>query len=189
MVSLTNIWNGALIGLGQTELIVDPNEASQPAKLCREKWESVRDATLEDHPWNFAMERVQLAALAAAPAFGFSHQYQLPAKPFCLKVRELDDEDLVWQVEGRRLLVDAAGPLNVRYTRRVTDTQLYPGLFVEAVSMHLAWKIAFGLTRDRNKQRDARKDYLDQLGQARGADGREGTPPERAESDFLRARG
>ena len=52
----------------------------------------------------------QMAQLAAAPAYGYDHAYQLPTSPYCLRVLELyeereDGDD--WLIEGRSLITDA----------------------------------------------------------------------------------
>jgi hypothetical protein len=189
MAAKVDIFNGALVALGEQDVLIDPEEASTAGKLLRVKYDSVRDATLEAHPWNFAGFLAQVAADAATPLWGFSNQFTLPADPYCLKVRALEDETLEFQVVGRKLLVDSAGPLNLIGTRRVTDTEEFTGLFVETIELHLAAKIAYGLTRSRPRADDLWGQYLAQLRQARSSDGQEGTPPTRADSEFLNARG
>lgn len=188
MAAKVDIFNGALVALGEQDVLLNPEEISTAGKLLRVKYDSVRDATLEAHPWNFATERAQIA-VAGTPLWGFSNQFTLPADPYCLKVRELEDLTLDFVVEGRKLLVDSGGPLNLIYTRRVIDTEEFTGLFVETLQLHLAAKIAFGLTRSRTRSKDLWDQYLAQLRQARSSDGQEGTPPERADSEFINARG
>jgi hypothetical protein len=189
MAAKVDIFNGALVALGEQDVLLDPEEIATGGKLLRVKYDSVRDATLEAHPWNFAGVRVQIAADATAPLWGASNQFTLPADPYCLKVRELQDLTIDFVVEGRKLLVDAGGPLNLIYTRRVTDTEEFTGLFVETLELHLAAKIAFGLTRSNSRADALWAQYLAQLRQARSSDGQEGTPPERADSEFINARG
>ena len=57
MASEVDICNRALSKLGAAR-ITSLTEDSVNARACNAMYESVRDAELRAHPWNFAMKRV-----------------------------------------------------------------------------------------------------------------------------------
>lgn len=188
MASETGIFNAALIEMG-SDVVIDPMEDSEQARTLSVRWPGVRDATLRAHPWNFALERAQLAALAQAPVWGFANQYQLPADPFCLRVLKVkDSEDIDWKVEGRKIKTDLGAPLNILYIKRVTDPNEYDALFIEAAAARLAAATAFRIMQSRTAAKDLWELYRDKLREAREIDAHEGTPDDFGDSDFLVAR-
>ena len=80
MSSFTQIASNALQQLGAAP-ISDIAENTGRAKRVNAIYEDVRDAVIRDASGNFAMVRIQLAALADAPAFTWSKQHQLPENP------------------------------------------------------------------------------------------------------------
>lgn len=189
--SETEIAQMALDLLGDYALIELDDETKQ-ARLCKRNYAPMRDATLRAHPWNCALKRVALAKKPEAPPFGFGFQYQLPSD--CLRVlpptvegvRGADTIDHV--VEGRLLLTDHDAPLPIVYIRRVTDTGVFDPLLVHAISARLAYQIAYNLTGSRSKQSDVGALYGDVVAEARRVDGIEGEPMEQEQSEWLRAR-
>nr|VFK58892.1 MAG: hypothetical protein BECKUNK1418G_GA0071005_100537 [Candidatus Kentron sp. UNK]VFK68616.1 MAG: hypothetical protein BECKUNK1418H_GA0071006_100437 [Candidatus Kentron sp. UNK] len=172
MQSETDLCNRALLLLGDKR-IGSLAEDSNRAMLCAQYYAPTRDALLETHPWNFATRRDRLAREATEPAFEFRYAYALPAAPWCLRARAVYDYDDPWQVEGRRLLCNAA-TCRIRYTARITDTSLFPPLFSEALANLLAHRIAYALTGSQNAR--AERDFEKSLSEAMGAEAREGTP-------------
>ena len=150
MASEVQICNRALQKLG-SDSITSLADATEPARECNRAYFDVRDAELRDHNWNFAITRVQLAALATGPVWGFDKQFQLPAD--CLRVIEVNglNDPGAWTVEGRMLLANAAAPLDVRYVKRETDAGLFDPLFAEALASRLAAELAEPLTQSNTK--------------------------------------
>lgn len=144
------ICNLALGELG-SKTILALTESSSEARACRLFYEQTRDEVLRSHRWNFAIKRTTLSALSALPPFGWDKQYQLP--PDCLRVlqvngwEECEREDN-WSVEGGRLLTDASN-VQLRYIARVTDASKYDPIFIEALAVKLASKLAQPLTGSR----------------------------------------
>jgi hypothetical protein len=90
--SLVSLCNTALDLLG-SDTITSLADDSKPARLCARNIGRVRDAVLRAYPWNCAIARASLAALAGAPAWGFAAHYQLPEGPdpaYCLRVLEIN---------------------------------------------------------------------------------------------------
>lgn len=138
MASQTEICNIALslIGNRRIEQMADSNVR---ARECTTHYEQARREVLEAHPWKRANARIQQAADATAPAFGYSSRYALP--PDALAIISIE-KDLPWEIEGDFIETDADGPLNIKYTKDLTDTSKFSALMVEAFSHKLAARIA-----------------------------------------------
>jgi hypothetical protein len=184
-VSEVKICNLALRKLG-ARLIESLNDTSQEAVTCNIFYEQVRDAVLREHPWNFAASRIRLARLAKAPAFGYAHQYQLPAD--CLHLRQLDTADDEFVVEGDKILTDRVGASAV-YTRKVTNPALFDPSFVMAVAARLAAEMADDITGSTSKAREMWTLYLNAMQSARLADSAEGREDNILNDPWLEARG
>jgi len=89
MASFVSICNMALSELGATR-ITDLGLANKNSQLCSEFLSITVDQVLRCHPWNCAYARASLAALSAAPVFGFSYQYTLPAAKRIVNPAEFD---------------------------------------------------------------------------------------------------
>lgn len=78
-ISTTDLFNEAIDALGALH-IDNPTSMARNAKICKARWDSVRRAELRRHPWRCAITRVQLAPLAARPAFGdLRFMYPVPS--------------------------------------------------------------------------------------------------------------
>ena len=119
-------------------------DESKAANWCNTFYAETRDEVLRAHPWNFANKRTVLSRLVAAPVFGWAYQYQLPED--CLRVLQLNAckywyNDITWEIEGRVLLTDDI-EARLKYVCRVADANLFDSIFVEALSIKLASKLA-----------------------------------------------
>ena len=169
MVSEVGIINRALTKIGG-EPIISRSDDSKRARTCNRHFDDTRDVALAAHPWNFAIRRASLAALADSPAWGFAAQYQLPQDT--LRLIEIDGvED--YRVEGRRILTNAGAPLNILYIGRITDTAQYAPAFVDAFATLLASEVAFDLTGSRTLADTLRTAFERGLPAARNADAQE----------------
>lgn len=152
-LSEVGICNLALGWLG-ANLITSIDDDTVEGRLCDANYESSRDAALEDRDWTFATSRRSLTLLGTAPAFGYSKAFQLPAECLrviraCSDVDFLDDTD--WVREGNTLLANV-DTLYAKYIKRITDTNLFSPLFVQAVAARLATDIAIPITGSRDMQ-------------------------------------
>lgn len=176
-VSVVSICNRALDLLG-ADPITSLEDGSKAANLCLRNFAAVRDAVLRSYPWNAAMRRARLAALAAPPAWGFRHQYPLPAGPEparCLRVYRAEGCG-DYRIEGRRLLSDAPPPLDILYIGEIADPAEFDPLLSDAVAARLAVSLAGNITESAARIEAMRAHYQDTLAQARSADAQEGTP-------------
>lgn len=116
-------------------------------EMCDRNYPLARDAALRAYPWNCAMGRAALAALTTAPIWDFTSAYQLPTD--CLRVVEVDGEitvGLSWRVEGRTLVANTTGALNIRYVKRLEDPIAFDPLLDQAIAARLAAMMSFAIT-------------------------------------------
>lgn len=169
MASVIQVANRALTKLGSARItsLDDDVKSARALKSC---FEDLRDDELRAHRWQFSLKRTSLAALVAAPAYGYQHQYQLPAD--FLKLDMVDDrfpqvplddyinqELLDWVLEGNVILTDIGAPLKLRYVAQVTDPNGWDVNFREALACRLAAELAEDLTQSNQKRQLAWEEY------------------------------
>lgn len=182
MASNVEIANRALQKLG-AKRIVTLTEDSRNARAVNAAFETLKEAELREHPWNFSVKRVQLAAEATAPAFGKSRYFQLPSD--FLRLLPPDPEynynDLDWQIEGRLIATNDSAPLDVRYVYNVTDPNTMDVLFREALASRIAYELCEEITQSNKKKEAAQADYDSAIAKAKRTNAIERTaakPPE-----------
>lgn len=187
MASDTEICNLALRKLGEAR-ITSLTEDSPAARTLSDVYEFARDATLRDHPWNFAIKRATLAADSSTPAYEFDVQYAVPAD--CLRVlgADIDDGSEPWKVEGGYILTNATAPLYVKYIARIEDEGLFDASFVNAFASRLAYEVAETITQNTQKKEAMARDYEVSIRNAKKSDAQEGTPDDYPEDDWVVAR-
>lgn len=173
MATVVSICNLALSNIGKDN-INDLTEKSAEARACNQFYAQTRDTLLQSFPWAAAGKTLALGALENDKPGVWRHSYARPAD--CLQIRwirprysadaalpetlnpDLDEAGREMQypyaLEGDRLYCDLS-PALLRYTCRLTDPTKYAPLFVEALSWHLAVRLAMPLTRDPKIRADA----------------------------------
>lgn len=168
MASTVDICNRALQKLG-AKRITSITEDSVNARACNVAFEPVKLKLLRSHTWNFSKKRVQLAADATEPVFGYDYAYSLPAD--YVKLLPPDPEsnvnDLDWQIEGKKILTNDAAPIDVRYIYNVSDANEMDALFRELLATELAFELCEELTQSNTKKEGLREDKRDILSEAR----------------------
>lgn len=160
MASQVGIANRALTKLGSAR-ITSLDEDSKAAATLNSMYDDVLDACLREHVWAFAKTRVQLAALADAPLFGFDYQYRLPADFIRLiqigqfLVYPRTDTRGLFSIESGNILTDLPAPLYIRYTKRVTDPNAMDALFREVLACRLAAEACESITQSSTKRQAA----------------------------------
>ncbi|PKR87397.1 hypothetical protein CXZ10_20340 [Pleomorphomonas diazotrophica] len=193
MASTVSICNLALGHLG-ADKIDALSEASSEARACNRFYGQTLDALLAaGPPWRFARHAVVLAEVTGTAATGgaisrgrWAHAYVLPAD--LIRVRELrppdgaisDESPQPYELAGDRLYADLS-PAVLHYIRRVDDPSKFPPLFVEALSWHLAARLAMPLTRDAGQRQGAFQMALQTQAAAAAADAND----ERVGSGFI----
>lgn len=166
MPTVTDIANQALSRLGEPR-ISSIEENSPNAIVCRQHYETVRDALLRSHQWNFAADRAELSRLDEAPSFGWAYAYQLPEG--CLRLNTLNGAEArsvqnTFVIEGDKLLTDS-GKAQVTFVRLVEDPTKFDAIFTETLALRLAAAIAMEVTGSPERQA-----HMEQLAAMRLAD-------------------
>jgi hypothetical protein len=143
------ICNLALSYLGK-DVISSFDEPSTEGRICRQFFSHSFSTLLQREKWHFAQNRMSLAQVTNEQNNRFSYAYEIPFD--CLKLHHLSGEgveytDIPYTVEGRIVYADVS-PAFGHYTFNLQDCALLTPLFEEALSWHLASKIAIPLTRD-----------------------------------------
>tara|TARA_R110000782_G_scaffold55304_3_gene116572 strand:- start:379 stop:969 length:591 start_codon:yes stop_codon:yes gene_type:complete len=174
MPSVVDICNNALIDLGAS-VISSLTEDSKAARLCNQRYDSIRDTVFRSHPWNCLVNRASLAADSVAPAFEYTYQYTLPTDPYCLRVLTLETADFLYKVEGRKILTDE-GTVNLIYVGRVLDPNQYDHSLLETLSAALAAALAYPLIGSVSLSSQMQANYKQKLIESRFVDATEGSP-------------
>jgi hypothetical protein len=185
MATKLTIINAALITLGKEPLATLDNSARATAALVF--WDLARDELLRAHPWNFAMKRAVLPAVAepTAAAFGYASAYNLPAD--CLRLCECSAAD--YTLESGQVLCNTSGSLQVRYVARVEDATRYDASAAAALGSLLASYLAYPLTQSASQQEMQYKIFTEKIRLARGIDAQEQPSEEFEEAGLIRVRG
>lgn len=168
MASEVEICNRALQKLG-AKRITSLTEDSVNARSVNACYAILRDAELRRHPWNFAIDRAQLAADVTAPLFGKENSFPLPANylgpipPY----PEYNVNNRDWQIEGGKIYTNDAAPLNFRYVKQVTDPNLMDPLFREALSARIALEICEELMDSNAKVATVAEMYKEAINEAK----------------------
>lgn len=199
MASKVEIGNRSLSKVGEARMTA-LTDNSKPAREINAAFDMVRDAELRKYRWSFAKRRAVLAALVAAPAFGFSYEFTLPTD--CLRVLSVGDfspgvdisnarnaDAQAYVIESRSILTDDAGPLNLVYTASIEDTASWDACFVETFAARLAFDVADALTASQSRKDALFQEYKDSLRDARRANAIELPPSPIADDTWILARG
>lgn len=183
MASVVQICNSALNQLGASS-ITALTEDSKNARICNERYETIRDAVYRSHPWNCLVKRVQLAQDTDTPAWGFTYQYTLPSD--CLRVLQIRDYNSDYKIEGRKLLIDESDVYLI-YLTIETDVNQLDILLRETISAGLAQDIAYAITSNLQVTKLMAEKYQAKLSEARHTDASEGynTNPAVAPTDQI----
>lgn len=181
-----SICSNALLRLGDKP-IASFEDASDRATLASNLWPDARDYVLRRHPWNCATARVILAPDATAPAFGWTHQFTLPADWLrTLQVGE-DGERPPYQIEGRKVLFNGTA-LKLRYIFRNENPATWDTLLVEAMTRVMRALFAYPSTQSGSMEQLAESELAQLLKEARATDGQEDSPDAMDDSPLLQAR-
>lgn len=182
MNSKIQIVNQALVQLGERP--IDDFDETKAAIVMATFWPGSVDSVLRGHPWNFATRRQVLARIANAPPFGFGSAFVLPAD--CVRVLEVMATE--YKLEGRCILCDEHS-LAVRYVSSAIPITEYDSIFCDALSLYLAWKGAYPITKSNSVAEACWTAYTQLLAQARTVDAQEEPPDDFGESSMINVRG
>ncbi len=147
-MSETSICNMALSHIGQGEEITNlTTEKSAAASACRRFFDVARDATLIDFQWNFARSFQTLSLIEESPNDEWDYSYTYPTD--CLFIRRVlsgyrqDTEAtripfLISSNDAGRIIYTDQSSAEIEYTKKITDTNMFPINFQLALSYRLA---------------------------------------------------
>jgi len=179
MANTIEVCNSALVKLGASR-ISSLDETNKEARLCAERFPHVRDTLLRSHPWNAATRRIVLAPMLEAPAFGFTHRFQLPVD--CVRILSVGDNYLPgsYKVEGKTILYSGT-TLQLIYLASIDPSEMDPGL-VETLSFALALELSYALRPSPELVEQLERRYRQELARAKCYDSQE-NPTIRVEAD------
>lgn len=176
MASLVQVANRALSKIGAAR-IISLSDDNKQARACASCIYDIIEDELRAHRWQFAIKRTELAALSAAPTFGYQYQYAVPADflridmvndqyPSAVMDDYIGAEYLDWTLEGNVILTDIQAPLKLRYIASVQDPSIWDSSFREAVAARVAMEICEELTQSNEKKQFSQTDYRRAISQA-----------------------
>jgi hypothetical protein len=153
--------------------------------LCGELYPDTRDAVLMLHPWNFATAFARLnpqpVPSGDASEFKWVYMYQLPTQPYCLAVRGTDQGngarfEIGTNGQGHRMLFSDEASVGIEYTKCVEDLGTWNPLALQVLIKMMASKLAKPVTGQNSTGQQKFQEALALLPEAKGSDGREGSP-------------
>ncbi|UVL22392.1 hypothetical protein [Pseudomonas donghuensis] len=188
MATAVSICSNALLMLGAQTINDFADQANlDRAKLCANLYPTQRDTMLRAHPWNCCIKRIVLAPIAEAPAFGYSHAFELPAD--CLRVLEVGTGgcQIDYLVEARTIQADTT-VLELRYVFRNEVESSWDAHLIDLMTIAMAAVLAYPVTTS-TSERDSRKAELrEALRFAKAVDGQEDPPQTFGDERLLGAR-
>ena len=194
--SETSVSNLALLEIGVTRVIANFDEDSEEARVCKLMYPQARDQVLEDAEWSFATRRRALAQRTDVTVPSeWGGAFALPAD--CLIARRLEDGKrtrrpeaaLPFTIEddgeGRRVLYCNEAAPSLVYTTRVTNPELFPPRFVNAVKFRLASLLAMPIVKEGEIRKAMEQLYALALARAAALDAAEETPPAQPEAFYI----
>lgn len=188
MATGVSICSNALLMLGAQTINDFADQLNlDRAKLCANLYPTVRDDMLRSHPWNCAIKRAVLAPDAVAPAFGYTHSFELPAD--FMRVLEVgtNGAQIDYLVEGRTIQADTT-VLELRYVFRNEVENTWDAHLVKLVTLAMAAALAYPVTQSSALQQSFEQKLEMTLKRARAVDGQEDPPQTLGDERLLRAR-
>ena len=151
MASVVDMCNSALNLLGASTISALTDD-SKNARLCNQRYESVRNRVFRSHAWNCLHKRVQLAQNSTAPVIEYSNAYALPSD--CLRVLKVHNGStdsiksaIDYKLEGKNVVTDE-GTIYLIYIALDTDPNNYDSYLQESISHQLAADLCYAITNN-----------------------------------------
>ena len=194
MTDQVTIFNMVLDLLERSARVATLNDNNPLVTILNRNYPQARDETLEAHPWNFAMQRFQLAE-TVKPVFGWDRQYIFPSGALAVVPLRQDGEwagrlvphevEFLAVQNARVILCDVTPPLKCRFIMRVTDTAQYSPLYVRALSANLALILSHRMTGKQSYTGRMERLFTRTIREARHIDAVQGMPSPPDQEDIL----
>jgi len=185
MASKVSICNQALVRIG-VDTITSLTETSEQARLCNAIFDQSLDYLVQLFPWSFALVRASLAESTSEPLYEWSHAYQLPTDPFCLRIVSVE-EDVAYRKEGRMIYTNNES-LNIKYIKKISDINELSSAFMEAMVFYVASQLALPLTQNATLANAMEMKFQNSVHKARLVDSQESPAYEFVEGSWVSAR-
>lgn len=158
------------------------DDNSPLSRFMAREFGPVRDEVLQLYPWHVALKRAALDPLDSEPAFGWDYQYQLPTDCIRLLPLRVDGDhnapEIPYELEDEgRILTNAAGPLYIRYVKKLTNVAKWRPLMIRVLATRLAMYASTRITGKQNYYQKTYAEYQRVFFEATHADSLErGTP-------------
>lgn len=199
ITSSTDICNLALdlLSAGTVQDVENPSNATE--ELLNRWYTQTRRKLLREHPWNFAIKRIQLSASNVPPPFGYDKQYPVPAD--FLRLLTINDsvytadvpaQSSHFRVESNNILTSNifsdSAVLNLTYVSDFTTVSSMDPLFIEVLALDVALNCSYKLTESNSNIERISQIYKQRLSVAKAIDGQEDPPRiiERSRSRHVR---
>jgi hypothetical protein len=127
-------------------------ENSKNARLCNQRFSSIRDRVFRSHNWNCLLTRKELAADSVTPIVEYAYAYTIPAN--CLRVIAINNgstdsikSNLEYKVEGRKILTGES-TVFLLYIKIDEDPNTYDTYLREAITHELAADLCYAITNN-----------------------------------------
>jgi len=199
MASKIAICNLALSNIGKRN-IQSLSDQDAEARACNQYYDHTLETLLAAQAWRFARQTVALAQLSSNPhSDRFAYAYQRPGD--CLKFLAVvdaydskvrDDGGGVlglfrYGVEGETIYCNIS-PAYGRFISKMSDATKLPPAFAEALSWHLAVRLAMPLTKDPKVRADAYQLAMAMQAKAAADDANEERTSSKFEPEMIEAR-
>lgn len=162
--SITEICNVAL-GMNGASRIASLTEDTPNARLCNTFYSPSVDEVLCMAKWGCAKHTKVVTSDSDYDYtdydYKLAYRYFYPSNPYCLKVREVNNNLYEWRREGRAIYTDQS-TCELVYTKRITDVNEFDSLLCDAISAHIAIKLTFPL-QQQNPLRLELIEYLEKF--------------------------
>lgn len=178
------ICNRALQKVGEPQ-ITSLDDPTNGARECKRLYTFARDMLQRGYVFNFTITRVLLPEVGGYQGREFGNAYNLPSDYMRLVKVETQRE---YRVEGNRILINQAGPLELVYCRKIEDTTKFDPLYTESLSAYMASELAEVILQSNSKKQQLYDLFLVTLQRAVAVDVMDQHPMRFEESDWINAR-
>jgi hypothetical protein len=196
MASEVQIAKLALSYVGDRFDITSLTESSTEAEQVNLVYADMRDSLLRQHTWNFAKKFISPAAIVGTAPNLWAFMYLYPVD--ALRVLTVtnpagrDATPIKYEVglnaADQYCVFTDQGNAEIKYTKRITDSNVFDANFTIALAYGIASKIAMALTGDGGITTNLYNMFQAQLNMARGNDAAEGIDPAPPEAEWILAR-
>lgn len=179
------IANLAAVRMGTASRITSLDDDRTVPRTLKAVWDAQRQAVIRDGSWNFATRGLTLAeeVLEDGVPYPWDHAFRLPAEALrLLEVQNFASRDQ-FEVQGKLILCDSAGPLYVRVLVDVTNMADWDATAADAFALRLAWRCGHKIAGSGFDRNACWQEYRDAISSAKRVDAKEMAPIPTEEPD------